>query len=221
MKSSIAIPVALAAALLLNSRALADDNLWFGVKAGTLGLGVEATWRPIPWLDFRLGANQYDYDESGSLAGINYDVTLSLDTYYLTTNLRFPVSPFRLTLGAFSNANEVQLTGLPMEAFLIGDNPVPYTPADIGTLNSTTSFDSIAPYLGAGFDFEIFGKLGLTLDFGVLWQGEPTVTLGATGLLANDPGLLANLETERLQLVNEAEDLKAYPVVSLGFNFNF
>ena len=58
MKSSIAIPVALAAALLLNSRGLADDNLWLGVKAGTLGLGVEATWRPIPWLDFQLGANQ-------------------------------------------------------------------------------------------------------------------------------------------------------------------
>ena len=126
-----------------------------------------------------------------------------------------------MTLGAFSNANEVQLTSWPMEAFLIGDNPIPYTPADIGTLNSTTSFDSFAPYLGAGFDFEIFGKLGLALDFGVLWQGEPTMTLGATGLLASDPGLLANLETERLQLVNEAEDLKAYPVVSLGFNFNF
>ena len=153
MKSSIAIPVALAAALLLNSRALADDNLWFGVKAGTLGLGVEATWRPIPWLDFRLGANQYDYTDTGSQAGINYDLTLSLETYYLTTNLRFPVSPFRLTLGAFSNANEVQLTSLPMEAFLIGDNPIPYTPADIETLNSTTSFGSIAPYLGAGFDF--------------------------------------------------------------------
>ena len=47
------------------------------------------------------------------------------------------------------------------------------------------------------------------------------MTLDATGLLASDPGLLANLETERLQLVNEAEDLKAYSVVSLEFNFNF
>lgn len=221
MKSSIAIPVVLAAALLLNGRAIADDNLWFGVKAGTLGLGVEAIWRPIPWLDFRLGANQYDYEDSGSLADINYDLTFSLETYYLTTNFRFPVSPFRLTLGAFSNSNEVQLTGMPMEAYLVGDNPIPYAPADIGTLRSTTSFETIAPYLGAGFDFEIAGRFGMTFDFGVLWQGDPTVTLSATGLLASDPGLLASLEAERLQLVNEAEDLKAYPVISLGFNFNF
>jgi len=43
----------------------------------------------------------------------------------------------------------------------------------------------------------------------------------ATGLLAQDPGFLADLEVERQQLENEMEDLKAYPVVSIGFNFNF
>jgi len=221
MKTSITVPIVLAAALFLNSNAMAGDNLWFGVKAGTLGLGVEATWRPIPWLDLRLGANQYDYDDSGSVSGINYDATLALQSYHLTGNLRFPVSPFRLTVGAFSNGNEVQMVGRPAQAYLIGDNPIPYAAADVGTLTSTASFDSIAPYVGAGFDFEIVGRLGLSLDFGVLLQGEPAVALTADGLLASDPGFMADLETERLQLQNEAEDLKAYPVISLGFNFNF
>jgi len=220
MKTSI-VPVVLAAALFLNSNAMAGDNLWFGVKAGTLGLGVEAAWHPIPWLDFRVGANQYDYDDSGSVSGINYDATLALQSYYLTGNFRFPVSPFRMTVGAFSNGNEVQMVGRPAQAYLIGDNPIPYAAADVGTLTSTASFDSIAPYVGAGFDFEIVGRLGLSLDFGVLLQGEPAVTLTADGLLANDPAFMAELETERLQLQNDAEDLKAYPVVSLGFNFNF
>ena len=41
----------------------ADDNLWLGLKAGTLGVGLEATWRPIPWFDIRAGANAYDYDD--------------------------------------------------------------------------------------------------------------------------------------------------------------
>jgi hypothetical protein len=221
MKTSITVPIVLAAALFLNSNAMAGDNLWFGVKAGTLGLGVEASWRPIPWLDFRIGANQYDYDDSGSVSGINYDATLALQSYHLTGNFRFPVSPFRLTVGAFSNGNEVQMVGRPAQAYLIGDNPIPYAAADVGTLTSTASFDSIAPYVGAGFDFEIIGRLGLSLDFGVLLQGEPAVALTADGLLANDPGFIADLETERLQLQNEAEDLKAYPVISLGFNFNF
>ena len=31
----------------------------------------------------------------------------------------------------------------------------------------------------------------------------------------------SQLEVERQQLEDEVEDFKAYPVVSLGFNFNF
>jgi hypothetical protein len=44
--------------------------------------------------------------------------------------------------------------------------------------------------------------------------------------LSTDPGPAGDLfrdalETERQELESEVEDLKAYPVVSLGFNFNF
>ena len=220
MQSSFAALLVLLATS-IHSNALADDNLWFGAKAGTLGLGIEAAWRPIPWLDLRVGANQFDYDDSGGVSGVNYDATLALQSYYGTANFRFPASPFRMSLGLFSNGNEIQMTALPMGAYLIGDNPIPYSPEEVGTLRSTTGFDSVAPYIGAGFDFELLGRLGLALDFGVLLQGDPMVSLTADGLLADDPDFLMVLEEERMQLVNEVEDYKAYPVVSLGFNFNF
>jgi hypothetical protein len=61
----------------------------------------------------------------------------------------------------------------------------------------------------------------MNLDFGVLLQGDPKVSVTADGLLATDPTFLANLETERSQLADEVDVLKAYPVVSLGVNFNF
>jgi len=199
----------------------ANDDFWFGLKAGTLGYGVEATWRPIEWLDLRAGGNFFDYDDTGAQAGINYDATLSLNTYYLTGNFRFPLSPFRLTAGAFANNNEVRMASQEMSSYFIGDNNTPYLPAEVGTLESVTTFDSVAPYVGAGFDFDLFDRLGLSLDFGVLWQGDPMVSLTASGLLAQDAGLLADLEVERQQLVNEVEDLKAYPVVSIGLSFNF
>lgn len=199
----------------------ANDNFWFGVKAGTLGYGAEVSWRPIEWLDLRAGGNFLDYDDSGAQAGINYDATLSLNTYYLTGNFRFPLSPFRLTAGAFANNNEVRMASQEMSGYPIGDNDTPYLPAEVGTLRSVTTFDGVAPYVGAGFDFDLFDRVGLSLDFGVLWQGDPMVSMTATGLLAQDPGFLADLEVERQQLENEMEDLKAYPVVSIGFNFNF
>jgi len=216
--------VVLTAALLLGSNALADDNLWFGVKAGTLGIGLEASWRPIPWLGLALGANQYDYDDTGSQAGINYDATLALETFYATANFRFPLSPFRMTVGAYDNGNEVEMVSQDMPAYEIGG--IPYSPAEVGTLRSGATFDNFAPYLGAGFDFNVFGRVGLALDFGVLWQGEPVVTLTSDGTLSTDPGPAGDLfrdalETERLELESEVEDFKAYPVISLGFNFNF
>ena len=203
----------------------ASADFGVGLKAGTLGIGLEGRWSPLPWLDFRLGANSFEYDDDGSQAGVNYDATFSLDTYYATGNFRSPLSPFRVTAGVVSNGNEFGMTsqdtgGLP---FQIGDEI--FNPADVGNLQSVTSFDSTAPYLGVGYDFEIFGKVGLNLDFGVLWQGEPTVTLVATGLesapQAIQDSLTTQLENERLELEDKMNDFKAWPVVSLGFVYNF
>ena len=203
----------------LAGTAVAEDSLWFGVKAGTLGFGLEATWRPVPWFDLRAGGNRFNYNDSGTQAGIRYDGKLGLETYYATANFRFPLSPMRITAGAFANNNELLMTSQDAPSFDIGGTT--YTGVDVGTLQSVTSFDSSAPYLGVGFDFELFSKLGLNLDFGVLWQGSPQLSLTSDGLLANDPVFIDALEAERLELEAEVEDYKAWPVISIGFNFNF
>ncbi len=209
----------MALALAASGTALADNNFGIGVKAGTLGIGVEGMWRPLPYFDIRLGANSYEYDYDGAQAGVNYDATLNLETVYATLNFHFPASPLRFSLGAYSNGNEFNLVSAESGSFDIGGTT--FTSADIGTLYSTTSFSSTAPYLGFGFDFTLAGKVGLNMDFGVLWQDEPTVTMNATGLLANDPTFLASVETERLQLQEDMSNFKAWPVISLGFVFNF
>ena len=223
MKNSITKAALLA--LVLSFSAAANADFGVGVKAGTLGVGLEGRWSPLPWLDLRLGANQYDYDVSGAQAGIDYDATFALDTYYLTGNFRFPLSPFRITAGAFSNGNELQMISQDTLGTDINIGGIPFSSADVGELQSTTFFESTAPYLGAGFDFEIFGKVGLNFDFGVLWQGEPTVSLIATGMETAPPQvqafLLPALEVERLQLEDEVSDYKAWPVVSLAFVYNF
>lgn len=212
-------------ALVLVSSSAANADLGLGVKAGTLGLGIEGRWSPLPWLDMRLGANQYDFDTSGSQAGVDYDATLAMDTYYLTGNFRFPLSPFRITAGAFSNGNELQMTSQDTLGADFNIGGVPFSSADVGALQSITSFGSTAPYFGFGYDFEAFGKVGFNLDFGVLWQGEPTVSLNATGLDTAPAQvqalLIPALEAERLELENEISDYKAWPVISLSFVYNF
>jgi len=209
----------LCAAFFGNSATASADDFWMGAKVGTLGVGLEAAWRPIPWMDLRLGGNAYDYEESGSQAGINYDGTLHLSTYYLTANLLFPASPFRFTVGGFSNGNEVRMVSADNTTFNIGG--VSYSADEVGTLTSTTLFETTSPYVGAGFDFSLFGKVGMNLDFGVLWQGDPIVTITADGTLADDPTFQSQLEMERQEIEEDFDALKAYPVVSLGFSFSF
>lgn len=210
----------LALALAAAGTASADNNFGFGVKAGTLGLGVEGTWRPLPYLDVRVGVNQYDFSDNGIYGGISYDAELSLDTYYVTGNFRFPLSPFRLTAGVFSNGNEFNAVSADNGAIiLIGGDPYP---ADaVGTVTSGASFGSTSPYVGVGYDFTLFGKVGMNLDFGVLWQGSPNVLIATDGILAGDPTFEASLEAERLALEDDLSDFKAWPVISLGFVVNF
>jgi hypothetical protein len=223
MKNPLSKAVLLALALAFSSAANADFGA--GVKVGTLGIGIEGRWNPLPWFDLRLGANQYDYDVTGAQAGIDYDATLALDTYFLTGNLRFPMSPFRITAGAFSNGNELQMTSQDTGGADLNIGGVAFSSSDVGALQSVTSFEGTSPYLGAGFDFEVFGKVGLNFDFGVLWQGEPAVSLIATGLdTAPAPIqalLIPALEAERLELEGEVSDYKAWPVISLSFVYNF
>lgn len=220
MKSLPARAATLAVLCLLAGTASADNDFGFGVKAGTLGLGVEGTWRPLPYMDVRVGMNQFDYSDAGSQSGINYDAELNLDNAYLTANFRFPLSPFRVTAGAYSNGNEVNLvSGDNGAVIIVGGDPYP---ADaVGTLTGRATFASTSPYVGVGYDFSLFGKVGMNLDFGVLWQGEPDVALMSDGLLADDPTFQASLEAERLELADEVSDFKAWPVVSLGFVVNF
>lgn len=217
---SILVKVGLVTLVLTASgTAAADNNFGFGVKAGTLGIGVEGTWRALPTLDFRVGLNSYDYDDTGARAGVNYNATLNLETAYATANFSFPLTPFRLTAGVYSNGNELNMISAETGSVDIGG--ITYTAAEIGTLSSTTSFSSTAPYLGFGFDFSLMSRVGLNLDFGVLWQGDPVVTMSVDGLLANDPTFLSSLESERLQLEDDISSYKAWPVVSLGVVFNF
>lgn len=210
-------------AILAAGTASADDSNWgVGLKAGTLGLGVEARWSGLPYVDFRLGANSYTYADDGSQAGIVYDADLDLETFFVTGNFHFPLTPFRLTAGLFGNGNEMNMVSGAQPgdgSFSIGGGS--YSAAEVGTLSSNTSFGSTAPYVGLGFDFEIFGKAGLNFDVGVLLQGDPEVTLVADGVLAADPNFQAALEAERQDLEDKFSDFKAYPVVSLSVVYNF
>ncbi len=203
-------------ALLSAGVANADNDFGIGVKAGTLGLGLEASWKPLPYMDIRIGTTSYDYDNDGRYGSINYDAVFALDQYYATANFHFPISPMRISLGVYSNGNEFLLVN---DQF---DDIGGYPADQIGIITSKTTFDGTAPYLGIGFDFTLAGKVGLNFDLGVLWQGEPEITLEVDGILGDDLDFQQDvLDPERQALEDDMSDFKAWPVISLGFVYKF
>lgn len=209
--------------LLLTSLAVgaahADNQFGAGVKVGTLGVGIEASWQPLRYFDLRIGGNAFEINDDGDVAGIVYQQELSLQSFYGTANIHFDNSPMRITAGYYSNANELLLVNDEMIDQEIGG--VIYTGADIGTLTSTTTFESGSPYFGIGYDFSVKGKFGMNVDLGVLWQGDPLVTLDADGAMSGDPGFEADLEAERQEIEEDLSDFKVMPLLQVGFVYNF
>lgn len=205
---------------------VAAADLGAGFKVGTLGLGLEARWdTPIRWFDVRFGVNRFSYDETREYSGVDYDAVLALDNFYLLGNVSIPASPFRLTVGAVANGNELQLLSRDAGDQTINVDGTAFPVAKIGRLSSTTSYARMAPYAGVGLDFEVFSDVSVNFDVGVLWHGKPSVTLEATNwedLTAPEQALLGPaLDAERTGLEDEIGKFDAYPVFSLTLLYNF
>lgn len=203
----------------LSAPTLADDDLWLGVRAGTQGLGLEATWRPVPYLDLRAGFNTYNHDTDRNEAGIDYNVELDLSSAYITLNARAPLSPFRVSAGLVANGNEGSFIGSDTGSYNIGGQT--FNASDVGNLRGKATFDSVAPYAGVGLDFRVFDTFGLHFDAGVMYQGSAELSLTADGAIANDAAFRAALEQERLELEEEVSDYEWFPVIAASFSVNF
>jgi hypothetical protein len=193
----------------------ADERLGIGVKAGTLGFGLDFTVRATNWLAFRVTGGQYDYARSFDNSGITYDGTLKVGGYGALADFYPSKSKFRLTVGALSNRNKIDLTSTPTSNIDIGDNN--YTPAQVGTLTGDLKFKSVVPYFGIGYGNAARGphRVGFVLDVGVETQGSPVASLAASGGGVSQ----ADLDKETQQIEDDTSGYKIWPVIAFGISF--
>ncbi len=221
------VPARVAAVALLALGAIpagvsaAEGGQWHaGVSGGTLGISPEVGYRFGSHGGLRLNGGFFDYDRSEEIDDIDYDGTLKLNSVGLMADW-FPFGgSFRLSAGARSNGNKIDLLADPTTNVEIGDET--FTPEQVGRLTGGVEFRNFTPALTLGWG----GKLGkgFTMGFeaGVLMQGSPKVNLAASGgLLSDQPGFLAELENERAQAEEDARDFKLWPVIQLHFAWRF
>ena len=214
------------------------SRLGIAVKASLLGAGVEAATPLTPCTNLRVGFNMFSYDRGFNKDGVAYAGQLrflSIEAHYDW----FPFEgSFHLSPGALVyNGNQIAA-----DASVPGGNPF--------TLNNTTySSDPSDPINGTGkVDFVKAGPMftvgwgnllprnhrhfSVPVELGVIYTGAPRTTLNlrgsacdATGLNCSStssyPAFQANVQAEQDKLNKDISAFKFYPVISVGFGFNF
>lgn len=188
--------------------------------AGTLGVGVDASFGLGEYLGIRGGVNVQPLDPSRRFEDIDFTLDLSSPTFTALVDLHPGLGGFRLTGGAVFFRTSHAVRGEPLATVEIGGQA--YSPQDIGILSGEFVTREVAPYAGIGFG-RLGGRRGpgLVLDLGVAFQGEPDVQLSASGPIAQVPEFQTNLDAEEREIAYDVRAFRFFPVLSLGFVFGF
>jgi hypothetical protein len=196
-----------------------DSQFRIGVSAGTLGISPEIGWRS-KHVGVRANGGFFEYDRNENIDDIDYDGTLKLNSFGGLVDIYPFGGSFRLSVGARSNSNKVDLLATPTAPVEIGD--VTYSPAQIGNLSGHVEFKKFSPTASIGWGGKLRDGFTIGFELGVISQGSPKIDLVSSGgTLSNNATFLAELEQERLQAEDDASDFKFWPIVQLHLMYRF
>ena len=220
MRKSRALWVLSAAAML--PAAAAGQGFGLGVKAGTVGIGVEGAVALGSLVNLRAGGALLPFSFDATLEDIDW--TVDLPSSYLQVGLDlYPTGGgFRIMGGLLYKPDEATIEANLTQSENIGGED--YTPQEIGTLTGSIESSSLAPFIGIGFGKHTSPGLGFFFDLGAAFLGEPELTLDAEGgTLSENGDFRARLEQERVRVQEEMQNdefpqrlLKLWPLAQVG-----
>lgn len=222
MSSVKAAACALVAAAMFHSAgaAAADGGNWsIGVSGGTIGISPEIGYRFNRAVGVRVNGGFYNYDSTEEVDDVEYDGTLKLKSYGAMADLYPFGGSFRISAGLRSNKNRLDLL-LDEGSAEIGD--VTYTEAEFGTIRGRAEFKKTVPTVTLGWGGKLKSGFSFGFEAGVMMQGSPKLTLTSEGgSLSGNQAFLDELEQERADAEEDAEDFKFWPVLQLHFKYRF
>ncbi len=182
----------------------------------TLGWGLGLAVPVSETVAARVGFNRLNWSYSVSTAlppagNVNYTGTLNLHSYDLLVDWH----PFRslthLTAGFLYNRNQLELTSSGTYTW----KNVTYS----APLTSTVTFKRFAPYLGFGWRGQPKETgFSLNADFGILFQGSPSVRVTSSDPVVQQSGGVASAQAS---LDDKLKNFRYYPVISVGVGYAF
>ena len=144
-------------------------DMSIGVRAGTLGVGVEANKLISSHVGARVGFNVFSKNTTREEDDLSFDAKVKLHSFTALLDV-YPSArgSFHLTGGIITNPLEFTGVGVPTGSGYEIDGTT-YTAAQVGTLNASGEFPSVLPYVGLGFGTPANSHKGVkfVVDLGV------------------------------------------------------
>jgi hypothetical protein len=201
--------------LVIAPTAVAAQGLGFGVFGGTLGLGGEAAIGVTDRFVVRGGYGFMPFEPSVTVSDL--EVTLDLPSSYHVGIDLYVNNALRFGGGVLFRTDDPSVKGTFQSPQEIGGTT--FQPSEIGTLTGVFDARDRAPYLLLGFGRHTEPRVGLFIDLGVVFVGEPDVVLGAEGgsLSADTDPLKGALDREATDFEQDMKGyLKFWPFLNLG-----
>jgi opacity protein-like surface antigen len=198
----------------------AGSHFTAAISAGSLGIGPELGYRVSDRFGVRAGASFLNVNRDFDSDDVSYSGKLKLQNYGLMLDLYPMGGHFRISAGARINKNKARAIASPTVPTDIGNHT--YTAAQIGTLNGAADVKDLAPALTLGWAGSNRSGLFFGADAGALFQGKARLRrFTASGTAAGTAAFQADLELERLDLQDDIDKFKVYPILQLSLGYRF
>lgn len=208
-----------------------NTNFTIGAKLGTTGVGIE-TRVPINEKFYgRLGMNYFYYHyhhnkrhDSLTNNSLYYKAKLTLLTLPVMLDYHpFDNSGFRLSVGVAYNGNKVTANAVPSNNTTLNGHT--YSLGELGAIKSTITLGKkIAPVVTIGYDSSfISGKSwSFNTEAGVMYSGNAKIKVSTTGTGITKAQLIDDINQDiNKQFKKERKRLKFFPIIAIGFKYNF
>lgn len=221
-------------ALIATTSAQAVD-LGVGVKAGTMGTGVDLSIAITQTINARIALTSVsaDFDETLDISDASNNATIdaNLDLDFGANALLFDWyvfdGTFHVTAGMMKNNSSIDLLGTITSSTVTFDGTTYDVSTEIADPTMTGKIkmgSSYEPYLGIGWGRKADDSPGLSLsvEIGVVLM-DPSVELTAPTLVnsANQAQIDQDVKAAESAAADELTKLEAWPVLSVGLNYAF
>ena len=235
--SEPAEPAASAAPAPRENHGGAFSRIGIGVKVSTLGVGIEAATPLAGKLNVRGGFNMMRYSRDLTNNGIHYGAQLQFQSAEAHLDY-YPFWGFHVSPGVlFYNGNQLAATAAVPggQTFTLGSTTYQSESADPVTGTGKLDFVKVSPSIMVGVG-NLIPRSGRHFSFlfevGGAYQGSARVALNLTGTVCSGPGFAtcvattdptvqANIVAEQSKIQKDINPYRFFPVISLGFGFNF